>query len=114
MSPDDASVVVALVTGPDKDTLGSIGRAVVQDRLAACTNVLGGVSSVYRWKGRVELDEEALAIMKTTSDRVDDLRNAVIRLHPYEEPEFIVLPVIAGSPGYLDWVVGSVGGDPEE
>lgn len=108
MSSDDQAVVIALVTGPDRETLAEIGRRVVNDRLAACANVLGGVSSVYRWKGAVEEDDEALAILKTTRARAAELGQAVRALHPYEEPEFILLPVLGGSKSYLEWVMQSV------
>jgi periplasmic divalent cation tolerance protein len=113
MNPDNTDIVVVLVTGPDPETLGGIGRRVVEDRLAACTNILGGVSSVYRWQGDVEVEDEALAIIKTTGARVSALQRAVCELHPYEEPEFIVLPVVTGSRGYLEWVADSVRADSE-
>ena len=113
MSRDSTDVVVVLVTGPDDATLESIGRTVVGDRLAACTNIIGGVSSVYRWKGEVEVDDEALAIIKTTAARVEDLKRAVAGLHPYEDPEFMVLSVSTGSRGYLEWVADSVQADVE-
>jgi len=113
MSADHTDVVVVLVTGPDPETLEGIGRRMVEDRLAACTNVLGGVSSVYRWQGGVQVQGEALAILKTTRACVGELQRAVQELHPYEEPEFIVLPVVTGSPGYLGWVADSVRADTE-
>ena len=114
MSSKPDAVVVALTTGPDAETLAEIGRRVVENRLAACVNVLDGVTSVYRWRGRIEEEGEALAIIKTTESRLDELERSVLELHPYEEPEFIALPVLSGSAGYLDWVVGSVAGGPEE
>ena len=113
MSDDDRGVVIALVTGPDTATLSRIGRKVVEDGLAACANVLAGVSSIYRWKGEVEQEDEALAILKTTRACARSLERTVRQLHPYEEPEFIVLPVIGGSESYLEWVVGSVLTNPE-
>ena len=111
--PRAADIVVVLVTGPDSETLGGIGRRVVEDRLAACANILGGISSVYRWKGEVEVENEALALIKTTGARVEDLQQAVRELHPYEEPEFLVLPVTTGSDGYLHWVADSVRAEAE-
>ena len=101
-------VVIVLVTGPDREALARIGRRVVEDRLAACANVLDGVLSVYRWKGDVEEASEALAILKTTRAGAEALEDTVRVLHPYEEPEFIVLPVEGGSESYLAWIAGSV------
>ena len=110
----DGGIVVVLVTGPDRETLVEIGRRVVENRLAACANVLDGVSSVYRWKGRVEEAGEALAILKTTPARTGPLEDSVRALHPYEEPEFIVLPVLGGSDSYIEWVARSVAESPED
>ena len=101
-------VVVVLVTGPDVDGLRDLGRRVVEERIAACVNVLGGVDSIYRWQGRVEEDAEALAVLKTTRERADELQRRVIALHPYDEPEFLVLPVRGGAASYLAWVASSV------
>lgn len=110
----DAEVVIVLVTGPDRETLTAIGRKAVELRLAACANVLDGVSSVYRWQGGVEEAGEALAILKTTRARAAQLEDSVRALHPYEEPEFIVLPVAGGSDSYLEWVATSVADSPED
>lgn len=103
-------VHVVLVTGPDRQALLELGRAVVNERLAACVNVLGGVGSVYRWQGEVQEDDEGLAMIKTTEDRLDALRRRVLELHPYDEPEFLALRVDRGSPSYLAWVAGAVAG----
>ena len=82
-----------------------IARGVVQARLAACVNILPGeVTSIYRWKGKVESAKERLLLMKTSRKRLAKLRAAVERLHSYEVPEFIALPIVAGSPAYLDWI----------
>lgn len=104
-------VVVAVVTGPDRETLVEIGRRVVEERLAACANVWGPVASVFRWKGEVEEEAEVMALLKTTADRVEDLGERVVELHPYDVPEFLVLPVSAGSADYLAWVVGAASED---
>lgn len=105
---DDPDVVVVLVTGPDATSLRELGRRVVEERLAACANVLEGVDSIYRWEGRVEETEEALAVLKTTGGRAGELQRRVLALHPYAEPEFLVLPVRDGSASYLGWVAASV------
>jgi periplasmic divalent cation tolerance protein len=85
-----------------------IGRGVVEKKLAACANIVPGVESIYRWKGRVERAREVLVIMKTTAKRLPDLEREVKRLHSYEVPEFIVLPLTAGSRDYLNWIEQSV------
>lgn len=101
-------VVVVLVSGPDPETLLSLGRALVEERLAACVNVLPGARSAFRWEGRVEEADEALALLKTTAARLEALTARVRALHPYEEPEVLALPSAGGSPTYAAWVRGSV------
>ena len=88
-------------SGTDGQTLASI---LVNERLAACVNVLPEMESTYRWKGGVESERERQIIIKTTADRLPALQARVHELHPYEVPEFIVLPVIAGSEKYLAWI----------
>ena len=100
--------VVALMTGPDRDTMLSLGRALVEERVIACLNIVERVTSVYRWEGRVREDDEVLAILKTTRGRVEALERRVAELHPYDVPELLIIPVAAGSGAYLDWVVGEV------
>ena len=110
----ERGVRVVLVTGPEPATLESIGRVLVEERLAACVNIIPGVTSVYRWEGEIRADTEALAVIKTTEDRVQAARLRVTELHPYEVPEFVALEVVEGSPAYLQWVRESVatgGGD---
>ena len=81
-----------------------IGRGVVEKKLAACTNIVPGVESIYRWKGKVESAGEVLVVIKTIAVRLRELEREVRRLHSYEVPEFIVLPVISGSLKYLSWI----------
>ena len=96
--------VVVLVTAPTPERAAEIARAVVGERLAACGNVVPGIKSVYRWEGKVQEDEEALLVLKTTRARFDALRARVLALHPYDVPEVIALPVEAGSAAYLQWI----------
>jgi len=87
----------------------AIAKAVVRNRLAACVNlVLGPVQSIYRWKGKVEVAREHLLVIKTTRKRLKALEREVLRLHSYDVPEFLVLPVSAGSVKYLSWLNQSV------
>jgi periplasmic divalent cation tolerance protein len=82
-----------------------IARSVVEKRLAACVNVLRrSIDSYYRWKGKVEKAHEVLLFIKTTERKLGGLEREVKRLHSYEIPEFIALPVVGGSKAYLDWL----------
>lgn len=96
-------VRIVLVTAPE-DEAPSLARDLVDARLAACANLLPGATSVYRWEDRVEEARETLLVLKTVASRVDALREAVTRLHPYSVPEFLVLPVESGLEAYLSWV----------
>jgi len=107
-SPLAAEVLVVLSTLPDSDKATDIARQLVEQQLAACVNLVP-VRSVYRWQGAVQEDAEVLAIIKTTRDRYDELHACLLSLHPYELPEVIALPLVAGHAPYLAWVTGSVG-----
>jgi periplasmic divalent cation tolerance protein len=99
---------IVLVTCGSLGEARRIGKAVVEKRLAACANLLAGVESIYRWKGKVERAREILVVMKTSEARLQELEKEVNRLHSYEVPEFIVLPIAAGSREYLAWIGESV------
>jgi len=101
-------VRVVLVSGPDIETLAALARTLVEERLIACANLVDGVRSIFRWQGAVEDEREALAILKTTADRLEALSARVAELHPYEVPELLALPVVEGAEAYLEWVAGSV------
>lgn len=112
MGEDPTGVSVVLVTAPDADVAERLGRTLVEERMAACVNVVNGVTSLYRWEGAVQKDAEVLMLIKTTVDGFESLRRRVLELHPYDAPEVIDLVVRDGDPGYLDWVrkaVGAVG-----
>jgi periplasmic divalent cation tolerance protein len=98
--------LVVLVTTPSAERAAEIARAVVGERLAACGNVVPGLRSIYRWEGKVQEDEEALLVLKTTRARFEALRDRVLALHPYEVPEVLALSVEAGSARYLAWIAG--------
>ncbi|MGW8282266.1 MAG: divalent-cation tolerance protein CutA [Gemmatimonadota bacterium] len=101
-------VVVVFLTGPTADELLAIGRNLVDERLAACVNVLPGATSVYRWQGAVEESAEALGIVKTTAARVPRLEARVRELHPYDMPEILACGSEGGSSAYMDWIRESV------
>jgi len=93
-----------VVTCPDVRTAESIARRLVEERLAACGNVMAPVTSIYRWKGKVQRDSEAILLLKTRRSLVRDCTRRVRSLHPYELPEIIAIPVVAGLPDYLAWL----------
>ena len=102
---------IVLITCGSLPQARRLARSVVQKRLAACVNiVLSRVESVYRWKGKVEEAREVLLLMKTTKNRLAALEREVKRLHSYDVPEFLVLPVAAGSHEYLCWLMESTKG----
>jgi len=100
-------IVMVYVSCPPAAAEG-LAAQLVEARLAACINILPAVRSVYRWSGAVQCDDEALLVIKTRADRLDALQAAVLREHPYELPEFLVVPVIAGHQDYLQWIQDSV------
>src|SRR6266851_5092603 len=98
---------IVLVTCGSIAEARRIGRNVVEKKLAACANLVPGVESIYAWKGKVECAREVLVVIKTMATRVPELAREVKRLNSYDVPEFIVLPIIAGSQNYLAWLQDS-------
>ena len=98
------SVLICFSTCPDADSAGRIATALVDERLAACVNVLPGVRSTYRWQGRLQQADEVLLVIKTTADRYPALQARLPELHPYELPELVAVEACSGLPAYLDWV----------
>jgi periplasmic divalent cation tolerance protein len=96
--------VIVLTTLPANADVRAFGTVLVEGRVAACVNVLPEMTSIYRWEGKVEQEPERQVVIKTTAARLPDLRERVRSLHPYDVPEFIVLPIIDGSEAYLKWV----------
>lgn len=102
-------VVIWTTIGSTADGRG-MASILVNERLAACVNVLPEMESVYRWQGQVETDHERQLVIKTTVSRVAALRQRVHELHDYDVPEFIVLPIAGGSEAYLKWIRESTAG----
>ncbi|KAF6255967.1 hypothetical protein COO60DRAFT_1531576 [Scenedesmus sp. NREL 46B-D3] len=100
----DTGILVVYVTAPSADVAGSLAAALVDRQLAACVNILPGVTSVYSWKGKVEKDSEVLMMIKTQAHLLERLTAQVKALHPYDEPEVIALPVVGGSASYMAWL----------
>jgi len=102
-------IVIVLTTVADDGRAEPLARQLVEERLAACVNLYPPMTSLYRWKGQIERDAERQVVIKTTRDRVAALEARIRELHPYELPEFVVVPVEAGSEGYLAWVSEQTG-----
>ncbi len=96
--------VIVLTTLPADADAGAIADALVGARLAACVNVLPVMQSTYRWKDGVEHDNERQMVIKTTLPRVDALWDRLRDLHPYDVPEFVVIPIVDGNQAYLNWI----------
>jgi periplasmic divalent cation tolerance protein len=99
--------VLVLTTFPADGDAEALARTLVTERLAACVNVLPPMRSIYRWKGALEDASERQLVIKTTAARVPELQLRLKTLHPYEVPEFLVLPITEGSPDYLSWLTDS-------
>jgi len=95
---------VVFLTAPDGEVAERLARGLLEERLAACVNLIPGIRSFYRWQGAVQDDAEVLLVVKTRADRLEALASWVQDLHPYELPEILGLPVIGGSQAYLDWI----------
>lgn len=101
--------VVVLVTCGSAKEARRIAKAVVEQKLAACVNILDArVQSIYRWEGRVESAKEFLLVMKTSRQRMAALQKKIEQLHGYDLPEIIALPIVAGSRRYLAWIADSI------
>lgn len=108
----DTKYRVVLVTCATLEEARKIARGVVEKRLAACVNIVAhAVESFYTWEGKLENSSEYLLIMKTSEERVGELQKEVLSLHSYDTPEFIVLPIVAGSEAYLKWLGESTGNE---
>ena len=96
-------IVVFCTVGQTQD-VEALARALVEQRLVACVNLVPNVTSIYRWQGKIEQDEERLLVMKTRADRFEALRSAIVAQHSYEVPEIVALPLVAGHAPYLAWI----------
>ena len=101
--------IVVMVTTPNHKTSLRLAKLLLGKKLAACVNIVPGVTSLFRWKGKVERAREELMVIKTTAARYQALEKAVRGAHPYETCEILALPVDRGNPTYLKWIQQSVG-----
>lgn len=104
----ESQSIVVLITAPSAEKAAELGRAIVEERLAACANIVPGVRSIYRWEGKVCDDAEVLMVVKTQQALFDRLEARVKGLHPYDCPEIIALPIVRGHAPYLQWIADSV------
>ena len=95
--------IVVFVTAPENEA-AALAKALVEERLAACVNIVPGLRSIYWWQGKIETAPEVLCIMKTRRNLFETLRDRVRELHSYEVEEIIALPIVAGNLPYLDWI----------
>ncbi len=95
-----------LSTFPTAEAAADVARVLVEERLAACVNVLPPIRSIYRWEGQVRDEPEVLAVIKTTADRFGELQDRLVELHPYEVPEIVALQATDANLAYVQWVTG--------
>ena len=95
---------VVYCTCPNAEVAQDIAKRITHDKLAACTNIVPHLTSIYFWKGNIKTGTEVLMMIKTRQEKLPELEQAILALHPYEFPEFIALPIIGGNKQYLDWV----------
>ena len=100
-------ILLVFTTWPDIEVARAAAHTLVEEKLAACGNVVPGVESIYRWQGKIETGAEIIVIFKTVATSYARLEARVRQLHPYEVPEIVAVPVEAGLPDYLGWVRGS-------
>lgn len=102
---DENELLVVLCTAPDADTAAKLAEGLVETRLAACVNVIPGLSSYYRWQGKLEVEAEVQLVIKTRRGRFDELAAWINANHPYDVPEIVALPAERVSEAYLRWAV---------
>jgi len=104
MAAPETGICAVLTTAPDEGVAETLARTLVEERLAACVNVIPGIRSFYRWEGALQADSEVVLIIKSHRNRSQALAARIKALHPYQLPEVLVLPVVDGSAAYLDWI----------
>lgn len=111
MASPAGDIRIVRFTCPDVETARRIGRLVVDRRLAACANIIGGVMSVYRWMGEIAEDEEVLVELKSREEFVESLFTAIVSLHPYQQPAIEVIALDGAGRGVAAWIKAETGGE---
>lgn len=106
---DPQQALTVTTTTASREEADRLARELIDRRLAACVQVLGPITSIYRWQGVVENSEEWQCVAKTDGHHWESVRGALAELHSYDEPEIIAVPIAAGSASYLDWIRGELG-----
>jgi periplasmic divalent cation tolerance protein len=104
MAEPELELCALLTTAPDEGVAATLARTLVEERLAACVNLIPGARSIYRWQGALQDDSEVVLIIKSHRNRTQALAARIKDLHPYELPEVLELPVSGGSAAYLEWI----------
>jgi periplasmic divalent cation tolerance protein len=102
-----AKFAVVLVTAPDLKTARTLAKTALHARLIACANLIPKIKSYYRWRGKIKSGAEVLLVLKTQKSKLAPLEKLILARHPYDTPEFLVLPLSTGNKKYLDWIVES-------
>ncbi len=113
MPESSTTARIVLTTAANTEEATRLGRALVEERLVACATLIPAIESIYRWKGNIESSVESMLLLKTSVTRLSALEARLQALHSYETPEFLVLPIEAGSHAYLDWMNQSLSSDSE-
>jgi periplasmic divalent cation tolerance protein len=98
--------LLVFTTLPSADKAAELAKTLVEERLAACANLLPAIRSIYRWQGKLQDENEVLVLLKTRAEHLERLKLRILELHPYEVPEVLAVPVEAGYQPYLDWLAG--------
>ncbi|HKB77486.1 MAG TPA: divalent-cation tolerance protein CutA [Myxococcales bacterium] len=98
--------LLVFTTLPSADKAAELAKLVVEERLAACANLLPAIRSIYRWQGKLQDENEVLLLLKTRAEHLERLKLRILELHPYEVPEVLAVPVEAGYQPYLEWLAG--------
>ena len=99
--------IIAISTCNPEDA-AHISKNLIESRKCACVNIIKGIRSIYHWKDNIEDEEESLLLMKTEADRESELKDALFKVHPYETPEFITIPILSGASAYLEWISSNI------
>ena len=109
---NEKPIILVLVTAPDQESANLIAKALLEEKLAACVNILPGLTSLYNWEGELQDEQEVQLFIKTRLDLLDGkIIPLILGLHPYDLPEIIAIPVVGGSSPYLDWIINETEGE---